>query len=258
MPALPSGRWLIRESAPDGYARLFCFPFAGVGASSFRRWPRQIGPMEVCPIQLPGRENRMRESAYETFEEFASEAALGLRPHLDRPFAFFGHCMGALLAYALLVQLHKQEAPVPFRFFVSSSLPPHLGFFGPFHPSMPDAQLASEIRKVIASLGEEEPIPDLVGLSVRILRKDVEMFFKYRAPTRHVLPCPVTTFAWSDDRNVKPEEMMGWGDYGEVSHRLLAGDSLTFLTAPESLLAAIEQDSDLAASAEERPLEKAI
>ena len=249
MTAVQPERWLIREPTVAGSARLFCFPPAGVGASAFRRWPRHVGRLEVCPVQLPGRENRIRERPYREFEEFAAGAASGLRPYFDRPFAFFGHCMGAILVHTLLARLHDQGDPVPFRLYVSSSLAPHLGFFGPFHPSMSDARLADGLRNNVRALGEEQPIPELIELSVRILRNDVEMFYRRRPPAPRRLPCPVSTIAWSDDPNVRPEQMAGWRECGEVTqHSLLAGDNLTFLTAPSPLLAAIELDSRPAAA----------
>lgn len=36
---------------------LFCFPFAGGGASAYNSWIQKMqGKITVCPIQLPGRE----------------------------------------------------------------------------------------------------------------------------------------------------------------------------------------------------------
>lgn len=184
----------------------------------------------------------MREPAYQVFEDFAADAAQGLLPYLDRPFALFGHCMGALLAYALFVELVEKELPLPSRYYVSSSLVPHEGFFGPYHPSMSDDQLADELRKIIHALGQKEPIPEFLALSVRILRKDVEMCFGYCPEGPRRLPSPITTFAWSDDPDVAPEEMVAWSEYGEVTPHVLEGDNCTLLSAPQALMRGIETD----------------
>jgi surfactin synthase thioesterase subunit len=236
-----TGKWLLREPLPDAEARLFCFPFAGVGASAMRRWPTRVGPLEVCLVQPPGRENRMREKPYDDFGAFAGDAAEALGPYLDRPFAFFGHCSGVLLAYALLGTLDEGGGPLPSRFYVSSALPPHLGVHRPFHPGMSDEELATALRDISLSLGEGEPIPELLALSVGVLRRDVEMCDGYAPPLRK-LPCPVTTLGWRDDTIVAPGELAGWDEYGDTTHHVLPGDSFTVLTAPAELLGALERD----------------
>ena len=85
-------RWLLRNPSPDSAARVFCLPYSGCGASMYHRWPRFLGDVEVCPVQLPGRENRLREPSAETYQELAERLIPALRPQLDRPFALFGHC----------------------------------------------------------------------------------------------------------------------------------------------------------------------
>lgn len=236
------GRWLLREPLFSAEARLLCFPYAGVGASVYHRWPQRLGPLEVCPVQLPGRENRMRERPFATFEEYAPAAVDGLLPYLDRPFAFFGHSMGARLAYAVLVELEARGLPVPAHLCVSSSLVPHAGFFGPFDPAMSDRQLVDGLRRITRSLGDAEPPPELLELAVRILRKDLEMGLRYLPPGPHRLPCPVTTIAWSDDPEVCAEELAAWHDYADVVEHVVPGDHFSFLTAPAPLQRAIEID----------------
>jgi surfactin synthase thioesterase subunit len=241
--AARAGGWLLREPAEDAPARLFCFPFAGVGASAFRRWPRRIGPLDVCPVQLPGRENRMRERSYRTVRELVAAAASALLPYLDVPFAVLGHSMGARLAYALVVELEERGLPAPARLYVSASLVPHAGgFFGPFRPSTTDAELGTALRKLIHSVSGQEPIPDLLALAVRILRADLEMSFRYWPYGPRRLPCPITTLVWLDYPDVLPEQMQGWCEYGDVSRHTLSGDSLDFLNPSRPLLAAIETD----------------
>src|SRR5262245_61029676 len=106
-------RWLLRRPSADAAARVFCFPHSGVGASMYHRWPRRIGSIEVCLIQRPARENRIREPHYETYEALASALADYLPPYLDKPFGFFGHCGGALPGVELAHQLHAAGLPAP-------------------------------------------------------------------------------------------------------------------------------------------------
>jgi len=82
--------------------RLFCFPYAGGGASVFRTWRHAVpAGVTVYPIQLAGRESRLREPPFTHVEPLVRALALSLLPQLDGPFAFFGHSMGALISFEL-------------------------------------------------------------------------------------------------------------------------------------------------------------
>jgi surfactin synthase thioesterase subunit len=241
-----TGKWLLRapDDGADVAARVLCFPFAGVGASALRTWPTVLngGAVELCPVQLPGRENRMGEEPYHDFETFAADAAEALRPAMDKPFALWGHCMGALLAYALLVRLEETGGPIPVRLFASSSLVPHRGFFGPFHPDMSDERLGEDLKNISRQMGAGEPLPELLPLAIKVLRNDVQMCFGYKPPGPRTLSCPVSTIGWRDDADVAPDEMAEWKDYADVTAHVLDGDSFTFLKAPPEMFEVIKRD----------------
>ena len=114
--------------------RLFCFPYAGVGASVYHPWhnllPSQI---EVLCVQLPGREARLREQPYRHITDVVEAVQLDIEPLLDRPFAFFGHSLGALVAFGLARRLCRQSGHVPVHLFFSSRRAPHLP--DPFPPT---------------------------------------------------------------------------------------------------------------------------
>ena len=79
--------------------RLFCFPYAGVGASVFRPWPAGLpDEVELCGIQLPGRTTRLAERPVASIPVLVDNIATAIMPYLDIPFVFFGHSMGAMLA----------------------------------------------------------------------------------------------------------------------------------------------------------------
>src|SRR3954452_18726567 len=93
----PTDRWLPTRPRSRGGMGLFCFAYAGGGASVFRDWIGALGgSVEVCPVQLPGREGRFREPAFTRLAPLVDSLVESLGPHLDRPFALFGHSLGAL------------------------------------------------------------------------------------------------------------------------------------------------------------------
>lgn len=240
----PSTRWLLREPSPGGGPLLLCFPYAGAGASSLRRWPGRIGPIEVQPVQLPGREARIKEAPYADFASFARDAVLALRPFLDRPYAVIGHCMGALLAYAFTMRVQELGGPPPARLFVSASLTPSRGFYGFYHPWMSDRRIAQELRRVARDLDDGELPPELVSLSTRVLRGDLAMCLGYQPPIQ-ALQAPITAVGWDGDPDVERDDLAEWQNYGQAREYVLPGDPLTFLTAPAGLRKIIEDDFEL-------------
>src|SRR5262245_49588689 len=93
-------RWLPTRRLPRGGVVLFCFAYAGGGASLFRDWVGALGAsVEVCPVQLPGREARFREPAFTRLAPLVDSLVESLGPHLARPLALFGHSLGALIAF---------------------------------------------------------------------------------------------------------------------------------------------------------------
>ncbi|SFW72946.1 thioesterase II family protein [Amycolatopsis australiensis] len=244
---VPTPRWLLREPSESAAVRLFCIPYSGCGASMYRQWPRFLGDVEVCAVQLPGRENRLREQPYRTYEAMADDLAEALLPYLDRPFAFFGHCGSALPGYETTVRLAERGYPLPARLFVSSQVAPHQGPAGRFL-EMSDDELKVEVHELIEQLGGKA-LPDLVELSVRILRADVEANKRYRPPEPTLLPVPISALGWRHDVEVDHRRMSGWSDCGPATFHLLDGPHYRFMEAPPELMRLLSDELAAAAVA---------
>src|SRR5215213_9694754 len=93
--------WLVNwKSNRSAGVRLFCFPYAGGGDSIFRSWQQSLSDtIEVCPVQLPGRGPRIPAPPCTDINRLVRCAAQALAPYLDKPFALFGHSMGARIAF---------------------------------------------------------------------------------------------------------------------------------------------------------------
>ncbi|HWM03366.1 MAG TPA: thioesterase domain-containing protein [Actinophytocola sp.] len=235
-PARPGGKLLLRRPSDDCAARLFCFPYSGLGASMYTRWPSRIGDVEISLVQPPGRENRMRDPHFETYEQLAEQVATGLKSYLDRPFGFFGHCGGALAGFATALALAESGGPAPDCVFISSQVAPHDGPYGRFL-AMSDDELAVELAELTKVMGGE-PHPDILALSLRVLRADITANQRYRLNEPVVLPGELRAIGWTDDREIRPEQMTGWPAYAAPDrfHQVvLPGTHHEFLDAPEAL-----------------------
>src|SRR5205823_4375590 len=96
--------------------------------------------VEVCAVQLPGRQNRILEEPYTSLAALIAALAAALGPYFDRPFAFFGHSLGALIAFDLARALRRHGQPEPAHLFVSGHRAPQLP--SPQAPTyhLPDAE----------------------------------------------------------------------------------------------------------------------
>ena len=233
-PQRPDTPWLIREPSADARARLFCVPYSGCGASMYRQWPRFTDGVEICPVQLPGRENRIRERPHATYQALACDLAEGLLPYLDRPYGLFGHCGAALAAYETAVHLLRRGHPRPTRLFLSSQVAPQHGPRGRFL-RLTDDELRQELGQLMTRLGGE-PLPSLIDLTLGILRADIEANKPYHLPDPPRLPVALTAIGWDGDFEVPYRSMGGWDVCGDTVFELLQGEHHTFTEAPDALL----------------------
>jgi medium-chain acyl-[acyl-carrier-protein] hydrolase len=250
---IPENRWVAwsreRQQAPG--QRLFCFPYAGGGASAFRLWRPDLSDVaEVCPVQLPGREARLAEPPVSDACELVARLADGLGPFLDRPFAFFGHSMGALVAFELARELRRRRQRGPSHLFAS-------GFRAPNRPNpnrplhaLPMADFLRELRAYDGTPHEVLDNALLMELMEPALRADFALHETYRYREEAPLACPVTVLGGRDDVKVSLEDLAGWQRMTTGGHelRLLPGGHFYVHTARSQVLALVA--SRLAPSAQ--------
>lgn len=232
-------RWLLREPSPYAASLLFCLPYIGTGASMYHRWPRYVGTTEVCPVQFAGREDRFSEPPHETYEALAEDMVGSLRPILDRPFAFFGHCCSVYIGFESGIELMSGGGPLPVRLFVSSMMPPHQSQLATWL-QLSEPELRAAVEDMMRARGAE-PLPELVDMALEMMRDELRAYRRYRREPGQTLACPITVIGWSADAFVPAERTHGWSDYGGVDHELLEGNHWSFLEAPPDLLATIER-----------------
>ena len=230
---------------PQARLRLFCFPYAGGGASLFRIWsdllPAQI---EVCPVQLPGRENRFRETRYTRLMPLVPVLGGVIQPYLTMPFAFFGHSLGAIVGFELARWLRRQRAPLPVHLFASAHRAPHLPDPKPPIHDLPDPQFLEELRRMNGMPGEVLESAELMDLMMPLLRADFAIAETYLYTQDAPLSCPISAFGGLADDEVSQEEAAAWRSHtgGAFTLRMLPGDHFFFVKERATLLQAITAD----------------
>src|SRR5258708_29741777 len=164
------------QNAVELYARIFCFPYAGASANSFQRWGLNASAkLDVWGVELPGHGQRLRESPFKRLDRLATALADHLQPYLNNHYAFFGHSMGALVAFELARELCRRKQPAPAWLFLSGCQAPHLPSRKRMLHSLSDVELIAELRSMSGTPVEVLDNPELMKILMPSFRADFEL-----------------------------------------------------------------------------------
>lgn len=236
--------WIPRSN-PQARVRLFCLPYAGGGASIYRLWSRKLpSDIDVCPVQLPGHENRVKEPLFTRLPPLIEALAHEVAPLLDKPFAFFGHSMGAVLSFELARYLRRHGQSEPGRLFISAHRAPQLPLGRELLYTLP----APEFLRSVYRMGGTPPAvllnQELVRLILPILRADFTLYETYTYEEEMPFTFPITVFGGEQDKLVATNQLEAWKTQTTSAFALhvLPGDHFFIQSLQDLLLRFIEQD----------------
>ena len=235
--------WLMRPRPRSAAAvRLFCFPYAGGGAAIYRGWPDGLpGTIEVCAVALPGRGGRLGEVPYRELFPLVKTLSDALLPTLDRPFAFFGHSMGALVAFELARLLRRQHRPTPAHLFVSGRAAPQLRRASSTIHRLPREGFLEGLRLLNGTPPEVLGNAELLEVVLPALHADFTVCAEYRYAPDAPLECPISAFGGDEDPEVAEEDVGAWRDQTmrAFSMRIFAGDHFFLRSTQREVLRAV-------------------
>ncbi len=213
-PSSSAGQWLRRyHLAARGGTRLVCFPHAGGSANYYFPLSRALAPgIEVLAVQYPGRQDRLREKPAGSVTELADSICAVLEPWMDGRAAFFGHSMGAIVAFEVARRLRDQSAGTPLRLLVS-------GHGAPSRPRNEavhlrgDAGIVAEMRRLGGTSPRFLEDEDWVSLVLPAVRGDYQAIETYAYSPGPPLDCPVTALAGDSDPEVTTAELRAWAEH---------------------------------------------
>nr|BBH88275.1 thioesterase [Thermosporothrix sp. COM3] len=237
--------WLIcPQTAQQARLRLLCLPYAGGGASAYRSWQQQLpDTIELCAVQLPGHETRLKEQAYTHLPSLVEAMAEALLPVLDRPFAIFGHSMGALLSFELTRYLRKHAQRSPEHLFLSGCRAAHLPLTEPDVHTLSDEGLIDYLRRFNGTPEEILQNEEMMQLLLPIFRADFTLYETYQYQHEEPLSCPITVFGGHQDSSVSYQQLQAWRDHtrGAFAAHMLPGNHFFLQPSRDQLLALIKQ-----------------
>jgi len=203
-------RWFVRHMRrPDASVQLFCLPYAGAGASAFRAWPAAFGPqVEVIAVQLPARENRLREP----HALDPARIADAISAAANRPFAIFGHSLGGRLGFEVIRAMRRAGRALPQRFYPSGSRAPDQVAEGPLYglSRLPDDKLLERLAAAGGFPAAVLQVPELLELVLPVLRADLCWVDDYRYVSEPPFDLPIIAFAGEYDEGAPPDHVAGW------------------------------------------------
>ena len=224
--------------------RLFCFPYAGGGSGIFRPWSKQIHRhFEVVPALLPGRELRLREPACTRIEPLVESLAREIVPYLDRPFAFFGHSMGAIISFELARRLRWERRIEPDHLFISGRRAPQLPEQDPQIHDLPEAEFLAEVERLKGTPKEVLDHAELMQMLIPLLRADFAVCTTYAYSPGTPLRCPITVLGGLQDETVTGSQLEPWGSQttGACRVHMLEGDHFFINQQQSAILSIIMQ-----------------
>jgi medium-chain acyl-[acyl-carrier-protein] hydrolase len=196
---------------PNARLRLFCFPYAGGGATIYSPWARILPPeVEVVAVQPPGREARIGEKPYGDLAQLVEAMHPELLPHMDRPFAFYGHSNGGLMAFELARTLRRTGGPMPLHLFVGGRPAPQMDVEEEQIHALPHDEFLAALRRYAGTPEEILQNAEIMELIEPLLRADFSLGETYDYVPEPPLDLPISSYGGERDDEVTYEEVEGW------------------------------------------------
>ncbi len=209
---IASSPWVLApKDGQKAILKLFCFPPAGAGAAIYRTWPKALSPnIAVHRIQPPGRETRFREGLICQLDTYLDELLIELLPHLNGPFAFFGHSMGSIIAFSVAEKLRQNHGLLPEHIIVSAFRSPHAPPMKRIH-ELPSDEFIRELRETYDGIPDQLlNEPEILKLTLPIVRADLAVVAGHSYIKQAPLACPISAFGGTDDKWVGESQLSEW------------------------------------------------
>jgi surfactin synthase thioesterase subunit/glycosyltransferase involved in cell wall biosynthesis len=239
----PAAAWFPGADAVEGL-RLFWFPHAGGGVAG--------APVRafhaICPVRLPGREARIAEAPFERMEPLVAALADAIRPYLAQPFAFFGHSMGAAVAFELARLLRRRNQPLPKLLVASGARAPQFRRNYTPPPAPGDEQFLAELQRLEGIPKELIEDAALMRAILPVLRADAGLYRRYVYTEDAPLDCAIRAYGGAGDANVRREHLEAWAEQTTASFavRLFPGGHFYMPRSQPEFLAALAADLEQA------------
>lgn len=240
---LQASPWILAQAtlcAPS--LRLYCFPYGGGGASAFWGWKQFFdSSIEICPVQLPGRETRSREQPLARIDNLLRFFQETIALHGATTFAFFGYSLGARLAFAVARYLRRKGLPLPCTMCLAAIQEPGTASLNniPLY-QLSDAALLDTLDDALGPAWIPPRVrADRLVLEriLALVRSDSELGESIEFADEPPFDFPLTVLGGRDDKMVRAEDLVRWHVHstGSFHLHLLEGSHAIIHTRQETI-----------------------
>ena len=223
-----SNKWFVcPQEKPEADTRIFLFPYAGGGPSVFSKWSDKLPVnIEAQITHYPGRGSSHNEKPIKSLSFLIEELSQAIQPLADKPFTFFGHSMGGLIAFELARYLRHNELPQPNALFISAFRAPQILDLQPPIHELPDNEFIISLKKLNGIPQEVLQNQEMLDFFLPTLRADFKLIETYKYTHDEPLNCPIVAFSGRDDPRVSREQLEGWAvqTNGRFESKYFEGD----------------------------------
>ena len=236
--------WLIPLTPSKvGNVSLFCFPYAGAGASVYRTWTKLLPhDLEAFAIQAPGRETRFMEPFVSSITELANQAARAITLETDKSVVLFGHSLGAACAYETARVLERLGRTPELLIISGRQCPGTASKRNPI-AHLTDKEFLEHVRTYKGTPSAVMENTEMMELLLPLLRADFSLSEQYRPNLEHLLSCPILGLGSSQDEWLDLETLKAWGKLtqGGFDMHWFEGDHFYLNQQTEELLSVIKE-----------------
>jgi len=233
-----ANKWFsVRPARAVPALRLFCFPHVGAGASAFNLWRPAWVPdnIELWTVRLPGREQRLSEKPFHRMGPLVEALYEAMATELSRPYAFYGHSLGSLVAFEMARKIQRQGGQGPIHLLVSAHPAPQVGSCREVLHNLPDKEFVEALRRFAGTPDEALENEDLMSIMMVALRADFEVDEMYSYEEGPPLGCPISVFGGIDDADVSQANLAAWKTLTsqEFNLQMMEGDHFFIFRSPD-------------------------
>ena len=224
--------------------RVFCFPFAGGDFFSYRPFLK-VAPSELqfMPVELPGRGKRISEPLVSDVKVIAQDIYRSMIPHIDKPYAIYGHSMGAIIAYLVTRIIVKEKKNRPVTMLLTGAMGPSVLKDEPVRHLMTYDELVIELRKLGGVPEEVLNNKNLMDFYSTILRSDFKAVETFDYKPEEPINIPITVITGTQEK-ITRDQAMTWKNEttGEFKFFQFPGDHFFIFDNPAEIVRRIYLD----------------